>query len=80
MQSVNATFRNGRLELTQQVDWPDGTQVKVTPISALAGGEQEARKVRQETYRDLIRRLAGSFGDGPFERPPQGEFEAREEW
>lgn len=80
MQSVTATFHNGRLKLTQPVDWPDGTQVEVTPIGASVGGDQEARKMPGEAYRDLIRRLAGSFGDEPFERPPQGEFELREEW
>ncbi len=33
MQSVTATFHNGRLELAEPVDWPDGTQVEVTPLS-----------------------------------------------
>jgi hypothetical protein len=80
MQSVTATFHNGRLELTQPVDWPDGTQVEVTPIGASVGGDQDVRKVRRETYRELIRRLAGCFGNEPFERPPQGAFEVREEW
>ena len=32
MGSVTATFRNGRIELAQEVDWPDGTQVEVTPL------------------------------------------------
>lgn len=33
-----------------------------------------------EPYQQFIHRLAGSFGDEPFERPPQGDFEQREEW
>ena len=28
MQSATATFRNGRVELTESVDWPDGTQME----------------------------------------------------
>ncbi len=35
MESVTATFRNGRLELAAPVDWPDGTQVQVTPLTNL---------------------------------------------
>ncbi len=34
MGSITATFRNGRLELAEAVDWPDGTEVEVTPITA----------------------------------------------
>lgn len=33
MESVTAIFRNGRLELGGPVDWPDGTQVRVTPVA-----------------------------------------------
>ena len=32
MGTVTAVFHNGRIELAQPVDWPDGTQVEVTPI------------------------------------------------
>lgn len=32
MVTVTATFQNGRLELAQPVDWPDGTQVLLTPL------------------------------------------------
>ena len=38
MKPATATFRNGQLELTSQVDWPDGIQVEVTPL--VAGGPQ----------------------------------------
>ena len=34
MRSATATFRNGRLELTSAVNWPDGTQVEVTPLTS----------------------------------------------
>lgn len=33
MQTANAVFRAGRLELTGPVDWPDGTKVEVIPVS-----------------------------------------------
>ena len=29
---------------------------------------------------DFFSRIAREFGGEPFERPPQGEFEKREEW
>lgn len=32
----------------------------------------------QEEWRDFIQRTAGSW-QGPFERPPQGEYEKRDE-
>ena len=34
MRPATATFRNGRLELTSAVNWPDGTQVEVTPLTS----------------------------------------------
>ena len=34
MGSVTATFRNGRIEFAEPIDWPDGTQVEVTPFSS----------------------------------------------
>ena len=34
MQRVAATFRNGRVELAESVNWPDGTQVEVIPLGA----------------------------------------------
>ena len=33
MESITAVFHNGRIELAQPVDWPDGTRVEVTPIT-----------------------------------------------
>jgi hypothetical protein len=32
MESVAAVFHDGRIELVQPVDWPDGTQVEVRPL------------------------------------------------
>ena len=33
MHSATAVFHQGRLELTSQVDWPDGTTVEVKPVN-----------------------------------------------
>ena len=73
MAAVLATYRSGKVELSVPVGWPDGTQLEVVPIQA--GTASQA-----ESYREFIQRLAGSFGDEPFERPPQGDNDQREEW
>ena len=80
MDGVLATYRHGIVELSSPVSWPDGTPLEVVPIQT--GTASPANGVRQsvESYRQFIERLAGSFGGEPFERPPQGEFEQREEW
>lgn len=73
MAAVRATYRSGKVELSESVGWSDGTQVEVVPIQPTATSQAES-------YRDFIVRLAGSFGDEPFERPPQGDKEQREAW
>jgi hypothetical protein len=32
MESITAVIHNGRIELAQPVEWPDGTRVEVRPI------------------------------------------------
>jgi hypothetical protein len=64
--------------------------LKSLPPVKVHAVEQEIRRVlagatgaevpRKESHREFIESMAGSFGDEPFERPPQGEFEKREEW
>ena len=61
MAALLATYRSGKFELSEPVGWPDGTHVEVVPI-------QPATASQAESYRDFILRLAGSFGDEPFER------------
>ena len=80
MVGVLATYRSGKIELSGPVGWPDGTQLEVVPILSGAGAPAVADNRRAESYREFIERLAGSFREAPFERPPQGEFEQREEW
>ena len=80
MQSVTATFRKGRVELAAPVDWPDGTQVEVRPLR-LAGVETcDVSPPMTKWPEGFFDRLREDWGDEPFERPPQGEFEVREEW
>ena len=80
MQSVTATFRNGHVELSEAVDWPDGTRLEVVPVTdgnGSASEEQPPMTVWPEGFFDRVRE---GWGDEPFERPPQGEFETREDW
>lgn len=32
MHGVTGTFRNGHVELSESVDWPDGTRLEVVPV------------------------------------------------
>lgn len=80
MTGVLATFRSGRVELSAPVGWPDGTQLEVVPIPPGVSFASMVENRPAESYREFIERLAGSFGDESFERPPQGEYENREAW
>ena len=40
MESVTAVFHDGRIELAEPVDWPDGTRVEVTPIDSVLANRQ----------------------------------------
>ena len=80
MVGVLATYRHGAVELSAPVAWPDGMQLEVVPLQIGPASPAGGRGHKTESYREFIERLAGSFGDEPFERPPQGEFERREEW
>jgi hypothetical protein len=79
MVGVLATFRGGRVELSVPVGWPDGTPLEVVPLRSEAGSFVPDNR-QAESYRQFIERLAGSFGEEPFERPLHGETETREEW
>ncbi len=79
MQALTGVVRNGRLELNEPINWPEGTAVEVTVQARSGNGGTPATEDRT-SYRDFILSIAGSFGSEPFERPPQGEFEKREEW
>ncbi len=80
MVGVLATFRDGRVELSTPVGWPDGTELEVVPIATKGNAQALVDDGPVESYREFIERLAGSFGDEPFERPPQGDDENRGAW
>jgi hypothetical protein len=79
MHAVQAIFRNGRLELTQPVDWPDGTRAQVIPLPqvALSNGVGAPTNTWPPNY---FEQTAGALAGEGFERPPQGELPFREEW
>ena len=64
----------------QGLDPDTAASVERLVRDALHLAEQKRSAVPKESHREFIQRLRGSFGDEPFERPPQGEFEKREDW
>jgi hypothetical protein len=64
----------------QSLDPETAASVERLVRDALHLAEQKRAAVPKESHREFIQRLRGSFGDEPFERPPQGEFEKREDW
>ena len=77
MHSVHATFREGRVELTEPVDWPDGTPVEVRPLPV---GQQGATPKLTRWPDGFFEQLRQQWGSEPFERPEQGDFEERGDW
>lgn len=80
MHSVTATYRNGRIELAESVDWPDGTPVEVMPVGVQDERQRSAGTPLKTWPPGFFDRLREDWGDEPFERPPQGDFEQREDW
>ena len=80
MQTVTATIRNGRVELARPVTWPDGTQVEVHPVATPDNGCLRVVPPMSEWPAGFFRQLRQEWGDEPFDRPPQGESEVREDW
>jgi len=79
MHRVHATFQDGRVELSENVDWPNGTKVEVTPIIAPTV-PNTIGPVLTRWPDGFFANLREQWGTEPFQRPPQGEFDAREEW
>jgi len=80
MHVVTGTFRNGRVELSEAVDWPDGTQLEVVPVAAANAPSRRDAPAKFEWSERFFEQLCEQWGDEPFERPPQGDFEVREDW
>ena len=80
MHSVQATFRNGRLELMQSVDWPDGTRAEVTPLPITMPPPADARAPHATWPPGYFEQTAGVLVGEDFERPLQGDLPVRENW
>ncbi len=80
MRNAIATFQNGRVELGEPVDWPEGTRVEVRPVVAPAGERSSPQSPMIEWPAAFFDQIREEWGDEAFERPPQGETEMREDW
>ncbi len=80
MQSVTAMFRNGRVELTESVDWPEGIEVEVTPLGTPELRRCEVEPPMTQWPDGFFDKLREQWGEEPFQRPPQRESEVREDW
>ena len=79
MNSANATFRNGRIELSEHVDWPEGTAVEVRPLDQkTANGSLSAGD--SDWPNNYFESTAGTLAGERFERPDQGELPERDAW
>jgi hypothetical protein len=72
MHAVQATFRNGRLELMQPVDWPDGTRAEVIPLPATTPTSLPEADPLTTWPLNYFEHTAGALAGEMFERPPQG--------
>ncbi len=76
MNGIPATIRNGRVELAQPLNLPDGTLVEVVPL----GNGQTSHEKLKAWPPGFFDELRKDWGGEAFERPPQGEYEVREDW
>ena len=79
MDAVQATFRNGQLELSKPVDWPDGTRADVIPIVPVSGSSEIGAHPTAwpEGY---FEQTSGALAQEKLERPDQGQLPSRDEW
>lgn len=77
MHPVQATFRNGRIELMQPVDWPDGTRAEVIPLPHAAS--VDAAVFPTAWPRGYFEETAGALAGEVFERPSPGSVPLRED-
>ena len=80
MHAVQATFRNGRLELMQPVDWPDGTRAEVIPSSSASPSLPDNSANPAAWPPGYFEDTAGALVGDEFERPPQGDLPRRDVW
>jgi hypothetical protein len=63
LERVLATFRNGGLELSSPVDWPEGTGVEVVPLRDRIGMDEEEWPNTPDGVRSLLNRMDEAFRD-----------------
>jgi len=80
MHNATAIFRNGRVELAEPVDWPEGTPVEVHPVVAPAQLPNRPKPPMTTWPARFFDELRQQWGEEPFDRPLQGENETREDW
>jgi hypothetical protein len=80
MQNMTAAFRKGCVELAEPVDWPEGILVEVRPLVGPNNVRLGTKPPMTEWPTAFFDHLREEWGDEPFERPPQGETEVREDW
>lgn len=80
MGGIPATFRNGHVELSTPVDWPEGTPVTVLPAGATPSSDNVPRPPMTHWPEGFLDDVREGWGNEPFARPAQGEFDEREEW
>ncbi len=69
---VHGTFRNGRVELDEPVDWPDGSRVEVSAESESIGMREEDWPQTPEGIAALVARMEAFE---PLEFTPEEEAE-----
>ena len=80
MRAVQATIRNGRLELMHPVDWPDGTRAEVIPLLNTEPSSADTGVSPATWPPGYFEQTAGALTGEEFERPPQGNLPLREDW
>ncbi len=80
MCAVQATLRNGRLELMQPVDWPEGTRAEVIPLPATTPSPPPAAGTPAMWPTGYFEQTSGALAGEDFERPPPGDLPQREDW
>lgn len=71
MHSVIAIIRNGRVELPAPLDWPEGTEVEITPLKVPDQLPEQAKTPMTQWPEGFFDRLREEWGSEPFERPHQ---------
>ena len=73
--TISAIYADGVFRPLEPVDWPEGTKAEVVAVQGPRASE--AVLAWPTGY---FERTAAALAGEDFERPPQGDFPARETW